>query len=89
MRRLFLFWRRGGRDLKVLWRALRHPDRPAWLVPATILLAVFALDPANFALPLLGVVDDLVVLPLLLQALLSVLPRHLKEGGPEQVRRAR
>ena len=89
MRRLFLFWRRGGRDLKVLWRALRHPDRPAWLVPAAVLLAIFALDPANFALPLLGVVDDLVVLPLLLQALLSVLPRHLKEGRPDQVRRAR
>ena len=78
MRRLFIFWRQGGRDLQVLWRALKHPDRPAWLLPATVLLAFFALDPANLALPVLGAVDDLVLLPLALRALLSALPRHLR-----------
>ena len=78
MRRLFIFWRQGGRDLRLLWRALKHPDRPAWLVPATVLLAFFALDPANLALPLLGAVDDLVLLPLALRALLSALPQHVK-----------
>lgn len=78
MRRLFIFWRQGGRDLKLLWRALRHPDRPAWLMPASVLLAFFALDPANLALPVLGAVDDLVVLPLALRALLSALPPHLR-----------
>ena len=78
MRRLFLFWRQGGRDLKLLWRALQHPDRPAWLLPATVLLAFFALDPLNLAMPVLGAVDDLVLLPLALRALLSALPRHLK-----------
>lgn len=79
MRRLFIFWRQGGRDLKLLWRALRHPDRPAWLVPAAVLLAFFALDPANLALPVLGAVDDLLILPLALRALLSALPRHLRD----------
>lgn len=78
MRRLFIFWRQGGRDLKLLWRALRHPDRPGWLMPASVLLAFFALDPANLALPVLGAVDDLVVLPLALRALLSALPPHLR-----------
>ena len=78
MRRLFLFWRQGGRDLKLLWRALQHPDRPAWLLPATVLLAFFALDPLNLAMPVLGAVDDLVLLPLALRALLSALPQHLK-----------
>jgi uncharacterized membrane protein YkvA (DUF1232 family) len=78
MRRLFIFWRQGGRDLRLLWRALKHPDRPAWLVPATVVLAFFALDPANLALPLLGAVDDLVLLPLALRALLSALPQHVK-----------
>ena len=78
MRRLFLFWRQGGRDLKLLWRALQHPDRPAWLLPATVLLAFFALDPLNLAMPVLGAVDDLVLLPLALRALLSALPQRLK-----------
>ena len=78
MRRLFIFWRQGGRDLKLLWRALRHPDRPAWLVPASVLLAFFALDPLNLAMPVLGAVDDLLLLPLALRALLSALPQHLR-----------
>ena len=78
MRRLFIFWRQGGLDLKLLWRALKHPDRPAWLLPAAVLLAFFALDPLNLAMPMLGAVDDLVILPLALRALLSVLPQHLR-----------
>jgi uncharacterized membrane protein YkvA (DUF1232 family) len=78
MRRLFIFWRQGGRDVKLLWRALKHPDRPAWLMPATVLLAFFALDPLNLAMPMLGAVDDLVLLPLALRALTSALPQHLR-----------
>jgi uncharacterized membrane protein YkvA (DUF1232 family) len=78
MRRLFIFWRQGGRDLKLLWRALKRPDRPAWLLPAAVLLAFFALDPLNLAMPMLGAVDDLVILPLALRALLSALPQHLR-----------
>lgn len=78
MRRLFLFWRRGGRDLALLWRALRHADRPRWLLPAAVLLTFFALDPINLALPLVGAVDDLVLLPLALQALVRALPAHLR-----------
>lgn len=83
MRRLFIFWRQGGRDLKLLWRALKHPDRPAWLLPAAILLAFFALDPLNLAMPVLGVVDDLVLLPLALRALLSALPQQLRASNPQ------
>jgi len=78
MRRLFIFWRQGGRDLKLLWHALKHPDRPAWLLPAAVLLAFFALDPLNLAMPMLGAVDDLVILPLALRALLSALPQRLR-----------
>jgi hypothetical protein len=36
MRRLFRLWRLGARDLRLLWMALRHPNRPRWLIPATI-----------------------------------------------------
>jgi uncharacterized membrane protein YkvA (DUF1232 family) len=43
---------------------------------------VFALDPANFALPALGIVDDLVILPLLVHAL-------VKLSGAERLAAAR
>jgi uncharacterized membrane protein YkvA (DUF1232 family) len=69
MRRIFRLWRMSGRDLGLLWRALRHPDRPIWLLPAVLALGFFALEPFNFAIPVLGVVDDLFLLPLLLHAL--------------------
>ena len=82
MRRLFLFWRVGRKDLRMLWFALRHPGRPAWLLPAAALLGLFALQPANFAIPLLGIVDDLVLLPLALRALVSFLPGHVRAAFP-------
>jgi uncharacterized membrane protein YkvA (DUF1232 family) len=69
MGRLFRLWRLGARDLRLLWMALRHPNRPRWLIPATIALAFFALEPFNFAIPFLGIVDDVFVLPLLLRLL--------------------
>jgi uncharacterized membrane protein YkvA (DUF1232 family) len=78
MRRLLLLWRVGRNDLRLLWFALRHPGRPVWLLPAAGLLALFALEPANFAVPLLGAVDDLVLLPIVLHALLSFLPARVR-----------
>jgi uncharacterized membrane protein YkvA (DUF1232 family) len=69
MRRLFRLWRLSGQDLRLLWIALRRPNRPRWLLPATIALAFFAFDPFNFALPVLGIVDDVFLLPLLLRLL--------------------
>ena len=37
-----------------------------------VLLALFALDPANLALPPLGLIDDLVLLPLLMHLLVRL-----------------
>ncbi len=72
MRRLFRLWRVGGQDLRILFAALRQRDRPLWLMPAALLLVFFALEPLNFAFPVLGVVDDFLVLPLLLRALVKI-----------------
>ena len=69
VRRLFRLWRLGAQDLRLLMTALRRPDKPWWLVPASIFLVWFALEPVNFAIPLLGVIDDFVLLPLLLRAI--------------------
>lgn len=80
MRRLLLLWRVGRKDLRLLWFALRHPHRPAWLMPLAVLLGLFALQPANFAIPFLGLVDDLVLLPMLLHLLLRNLPQEIRAG---------
>lgn len=78
MIRLFKLWRFARHDLPLLWFALRHRGRPVWLWPATVVLGLYALDPANLALPALGIIDDLVVLPLALHLLLKLLPANIR-----------
>jgi uncharacterized membrane protein YkvA (DUF1232 family) len=53
----------------VLFAVLRTQQRPPWLIPAMVGLGVFALEPFNFAVPVLGVVDDLFILPLAIRVL--------------------
>jgi uncharacterized membrane protein YkvA (DUF1232 family) len=72
MRRILRIWRMSRNDLRLLWVALRQPNRPTWLLPATLALGFFALEPFNFAIPVLGVVDDLFLLPLLLHGLAKI-----------------
>jgi uncharacterized membrane protein YkvA (DUF1232 family) len=82
MIRLFRLWRLGAKDLRLLWFALRHPHRPVWLWPAAVVIGLYALEPLNFAIPMLGVVDDLVLVPLVLHLLLKFLPLNIRlESG--------
>jgi uncharacterized membrane protein YkvA (DUF1232 family) len=87
MIRLFRLWRIGGTDLRLLWFALRHPNRPVWLLPLATILVVYAIEPLNFAVPLLGIVDDFVLLPLVLHLLLKFLPTEIRHGFAQRARR--
>jgi uncharacterized membrane protein YkvA (DUF1232 family) len=78
MLRLIRFWRLGANDLRLIWYALRHPERPLWLLPVAALLALYALDPANLALPVLGMIDDFLLLPLLLHVVVRFLPAGIR-----------
>jgi uncharacterized membrane protein YkvA (DUF1232 family) len=78
MLRLLRLWRLGASDLRVLWFALRHRSRPVWLWPAAIVLGFYALEPLNFAIPMLGLVDDLVLVPLVLHLLVRFLPLDIR-----------
>jgi uncharacterized membrane protein YkvA (DUF1232 family) len=80
MIRLLRLWRLVGGDLRLLWFALRHPRRPIWLWPVTVVLALYAFDPVNFAIPLAGLVDDLVLIPLLVHLAVRLLPTEIKLG---------
>ncbi len=79
MKRLLLLWRVGRQDLRLLWFALRHPGRPVWLLPAAALLGFFALEPVNFAIPLLGAIDDFVLLPIVLHTMLGFLSAGIRQ----------
>jgi uncharacterized membrane protein YkvA (DUF1232 family) len=78
MRRLLMLWRLVRRDLGVLRAAIGHPDRPAWLLPAAGIVLLYAIEPLNFAIPVLGFVDELVLVPLALHTIVRMLPEHVR-----------
>jgi uncharacterized membrane protein YkvA (DUF1232 family) len=80
-KRLTLLWVLIRGDARRLWFALRHPAAPGWLKPATALLLLYLISPLDLvpdALPVVGIVDDLVLLPLAVHWLLSMLPEPLR-----------
>jgi len=81
MKRIVGLWRVvAGQDLRLLWFALRHEARPAWLLPGLAVLGLFAFEPLNVAVPVLGAVDELVLLPLLLHGMTKMLPAPVVNG---------
>jgi uncharacterized membrane protein YkvA (DUF1232 family) len=84
-RLLLILWRTSRADLHLAWFALKHPDRPAWLLPSLIVLGLYAISPLSYAVPLVGVVDDLVVVPMLLHALLKLLPESIRLYANQRV----
>ena len=83
-KRLTLLWSLVRGDARRLWLALRHPAAPAWLKVGTALVVLYVLSPVDLVpdvLPLVGVVDDLVVVPLAIRFLLARLPREIAEAG--------
>jgi uncharacterized membrane protein YkvA (DUF1232 family) len=80
-KRLSLLWSLVRADARLLWFALRHPLAPRWLKPAVALVGLYALSPIDLlpeALPLLGVVDDLVLVPMAMALIVRRLPAALR-----------
>lgn len=80
-KRLSLLWTVVRGDARLLWRALRHPQAPGWLKPAAVLLVLYVVSPIDLipeAIPVLGVMDDIVLIPLAIRFLLGKLPAGLR-----------
>jgi uncharacterized membrane protein YkvA (DUF1232 family) len=80
-KRLLLLWTLVRGDAIRLWRALRHPASPTWLKWAVAGLALYLVSPVDLLpdfIPLLGLVDDLVLIPLAIRALLNRLPPNVR-----------
>ena len=76
-KRLTLLWTLVRGDARQLWFALRHPAAPGWLKIGTAMIALYLISPVDLipdAIPFLGAVDDLVIVPLAIRWLLKRLP---------------
>jgi uncharacterized membrane protein YkvA (DUF1232 family) len=82
-KRLALLWTLIRGDARRLWRALRHPQAPLWLKLGALGIVLYVLSPVDLIpdwLPLLGIADDLVLVPLAVRFLLNRLPPALREN---------
>ena len=82
LKRLALLWTLVRGDARRLWRALRHPQAPLWLKLGVAGLVVYIISPIDLIpdfIPLLGIADDLVLVPLGVRFLLSKLPAHMRD----------
>jgi uncharacterized membrane protein YkvA (DUF1232 family) len=81
-KRLSALWLLIRGDARTLWRALRHPDAPFWLKAGTAVLALYLISPVDLlpelALPIVGMVDDLVLIPTAVHWMLNRLPAGLR-----------
>jgi uncharacterized membrane protein YkvA (DUF1232 family) len=81
-KRLALLWSLVRGDARLLWRALWHSQSPGWLKPAVALLVLYVISPVDFipeVIPFLGVMDDVVLVPLAIRFLLKRLPKTLRD----------
>lgn len=80
-KRLAALWALVRGDARRLWIALRHPLAPSWLKWGTAAIVLYLFSPIDLipdALPLVGVVDDLIIVPAAIRWLLNRLPAPLR-----------
>jgi uncharacterized membrane protein YkvA (DUF1232 family) len=79
-KRLTLLWSVLRGDARQLWFALRHPAAPGWLKLGTALIVLYVISPIDLIpdfIPGLGVLDDVVLVPMAIRWLLKRLPAHI------------
>ncbi|WP_353155938.1 YkvA family protein [Herminiimonas fonticola] len=79
--------RRIKRDVMVLWFARKHPDTPLLAKVICVLAVLYALSPIDLVpdfVPILGYVDDMLLLPALIWLAVRLLPPHVLAACREQ-----
>ncbi|MDO8304716.1 YkvA family protein [Herminiimonas sp.] len=72
--------RRIKRDAVMLWFARRHPDTPLLAKVICVLAVLYALSPIDLVpdfVPILGYVDDALLLPAMIWLAVRLLPSHV------------
>ena len=79
-KRLSLLWMMLRGDARQLWFALRHPQAPGWLKVGAAMVVLYLLSPIDLIpdyIPFIGVMDDLILVPLAIRQLLKRLPPEI------------
>ena len=69
-------------QLLTLWFARLHPDTPWYAKALAVLVAAYAFSPIDLIpdfIPVIGYLDDVIVVPLGIWLALRLIPRHVLE----------
>lgn len=86
-KRLSVLWLVLKGDARRLWFALGHPEAPGWLKVGTGLVLLYLLSPVDLipdVVPFLGVVDDMVLVPLAIRFMLKRLPARVRDHATQR-----
>ncbi len=81
LKRRFLLFRR---EAVTLWFAFRDPGTPRHLKAASLLAGLYLISPIDlipFAVPVLGIVDDLIIVPLAVGFITRRLPKAVHSNA--------
>jgi uncharacterized membrane protein YkvA (DUF1232 family) len=87
LKRLSVLWVAVKGDARLMWHALRHPEAPGWLKIGAAALVLYLVSPMDLipdVLPIIGVMDDLVLVPLAMRFLLGRLPPHIRAHAEQR-----
>ena len=79
-KRVTMLWVLLRGDARQLWFALRHPQAPGWLKLGTAMVALYLFSPIDLIpdfIPIIGVMDDMILVPLAIRQLLKRLPPEI------------
>ena len=78
-------------ELMMLWRAFMAPETPIWLKGVMLLVPLYLISPIDFVpdfIPVLGWLDDLVIIPLLVSWIVGLLPQRTPAPVHARARRS-
>jgi uncharacterized membrane protein YkvA (DUF1232 family) len=81
-KRLSLLWTVVRGDARLLWLALKHPLSPGWLKAGVAGIVLYVVSPVDLipdVIPILGLMDDVVLVPLAIRWLLKKLPTGVRD----------
>lgn len=79
-------------DLRVLYYAMQHPATPWYAKIAGSLVLLYALSPIDLIpdfIPVIGLLDDLIIVPAGLYLVLKILPKDVVKEVTRKARRSK
>ena len=80
--------KRIKQQVLLLWTAYQHPECPAYVKVLIGLIVLYALSPIDLIpdfIPILGYLDEMILLPILIGLALKLVPEHVIELAQQEL----